>query len=168
MSTTMLKDGQPDYEPGVLRVAQSKTQTKAFYNRIAKFYDLLAERSEQSVREIGLQMLAATAGEKVLEIGFGTGHCLAELAKWVGATGKVYGIDISENMLALAHDLVQAEDLADRVELRNGHAEHLPYNAGSMDAVFMSFTLELSALYRALARSNSSTVPEPDRPVGVP
>ena len=36
-----------DYEPGVLRVLQSKRETKAFYDKIAKVYDLLAEHSER-------------------------------------------------------------------------------------------------------------------------
>ena len=36
-----------DYEPGVLRVFQTKGETKAFYNKIAKVYDLLSEHSEQ-------------------------------------------------------------------------------------------------------------------------
>ena len=58
----MTKSTSLDYEPGVLRVFQSKDETKAFYNKIAKVYDLLAEHSEQPMREIGLQMLAAQAG----------------------------------------------------------------------------------------------------------
>lgn len=33
-----------EYEPGVLRIFQSKDETKAYYNKIAKFYDLLADR----------------------------------------------------------------------------------------------------------------------------
>ncbi len=61
-------------QPGVLRVFQSKDHRKSFYNKIARFYDLLAERSEQPMREAGLQKLAVGAGELVLEIGFGTGH----------------------------------------------------------------------------------------------
>ena len=48
-----------DYEPGILRVLQSKSETKAFYNKIAHVYDLLAEHSERPMREAGLKMLAA-------------------------------------------------------------------------------------------------------------
>ena len=42
-----------DYEPGVLRVLQTKSETKAFYNKIAHVYDLLAEHSERPMREAG-------------------------------------------------------------------------------------------------------------------
>jgi hypothetical protein len=59
---TMAKETSLDYEPGVLRVFQSKDETKAFYNKIAKVYDLLAEHSEQPMREIGINMLAVQTG----------------------------------------------------------------------------------------------------------
>ena len=132
-----------DYEPGVLRVLQTKSETKAFYDKIAKVYDLLSEHSERPMREAGLRLLAAAPGEHVLEIGFGTGHILAELANAVGPTGRVFGIDISENMLAHARDLLSGKGLLDRVSLDCGDAESLPYGDDSMDGIFMCFTLEL-------------------------
>jgi demethylmenaquinone methyltransferase/2-methoxy-6-polyprenyl-1,4-benzoquinol methylase len=132
-----------DYEPGVLRVLQSKSETKAFYNKIAKVYDLLSEHSERPMREAGLRLLAAAPGEHVLEIGFGTGHILAELADAVGPTGRVFGIDISENMLAHAKDVLSNKGLTDRVSLDCGDAENLPYGDDSMDGIFMCFTLRV-------------------------
>jgi len=78
-----------EYEPDILRVLQSKEETQAYYNKIARFYDALAERTEQPMRESGLRKLAARAGEHILEIGFGTGHCLAEIARAVGPNGSV-------------------------------------------------------------------------------
>ena len=87
---------QEKYQPGVARVLQPKHETKAFYDKIAKGYDLLAERSEAPVRRVGLEQLSAQPGEKILEIGFGTGHSLVELARSVGPNGKVLGIDLSQ------------------------------------------------------------------------
>lgn len=127
----------------ILRVFQSKSQTKAFYNKICRFYDLLSDRSEAPMRKAGLAMLKASSGEKVLEIGFGTGHCLAELAKAVGSTGIVYGIDLSNGMLKLAQQQLKKAGLAQRVKLRCGDASSLPYPDSRLDAIFMSFTLEL-------------------------
>ena len=132
-----------DFEPGVLRVFQSKAETKAFYNKIAKVYDLLSEQSEQPMREKGLAQLAAQPSEQILEIGFGTGHCLVDLARAVGAEGKVFGIDLSEEMLARSQELLEREGLADRVELTCGDALSLPYNDNSLDGIFTSFTFEL-------------------------
>ncbi len=130
-------------EPDVLRIFQSKEETKAYYDKIASVYDLLAERSEQPMREKGLQKLAAKPGERILEVGFGTGHCLVELARAVGPDGKVFGVDLSGEMVRLAGELVEREGVADRVELTNGDGAHLPYEENSLDGVFTSFTLEL-------------------------
>lgn len=127
----------------VLRVLQSKDETRAFYDKISSVYDVLAEHSEGPVRQMGLDKLALRPGEAALEIGFGTGHCLVQLAKAVGPEGKVFGIDLSEGMRAQALARLQTKDLMDRVELSCCDAIHLPYTNDSMDAVFMSFTLEL-------------------------
>jgi demethylmenaquinone methyltransferase/2-methoxy-6-polyprenyl-1,4-benzoquinol methylase len=131
------------HQPGVLRVLQSREETKAFYDKIAGVNDLLAEHSEQPVRQAGLKMLAAKSGEQILEIGFGTGHSLVALAEAVGPAGRVFGVDLSEKMLEHAQTLVRKQALEDRVELCCADALHLPYPDASMDGVFMSFTLEL-------------------------
>ena len=86
----------------VLRVFQSKDQTRAFYNKISRVYDLLSERSESPMRKAGLELLRARAGESVLEIGFGTGHSLVALAKAIGPKGTAFGLDLSDKMLQRA------------------------------------------------------------------
>lgn len=136
-------DGPQQHQGGLLRVLQSKDETRAFYDKISGVYDLLAEHSEGPVRQTGLDKLALMVGERVLEIGYGTGHCLVQLAEAVGSEGKVFGIDLSEGMRTKARERVEKEHLIERVELSCGDATHLPYPDGSMDAVFMSFTLEL-------------------------
>jgi len=132
-----------DYEPDVLRIFQSKAETKAYYNKIARFYDLLAEHAEQPMRQKGLEMLAARPGEQILEIGFGTGHCLVELAQAVGPGGRVYGIDISEEMIKRSRKLLEKTDLTARVDMMCGDAENLPQPDNALDGIFTSFTLEL-------------------------
>jgi ubiquinone/menaquinone biosynthesis C-methylase UbiE len=139
----MTTNSSTPYEPGVLRVLQSKEETRHYYNKIAKVYDLLSEDAEKPMREAGIKKLAAKPGESILEIGFGTGHCLVEIARAVGPNGKVLGIDISDQMLALAQELLAKEGLADRAELKCGDAEQLPFQTNSLDGIFFSFTLEL-------------------------
>jgi demethylmenaquinone methyltransferase/2-methoxy-6-polyprenyl-1,4-benzoquinol methylase len=136
-------DDKAYHQPGVLRVLQTKDETKAFYNKIAGVYDLLAERSEQPVREAGFKMLNPRAGEKMLEIGFGTGHTLIELADAVGPSGRVFGIDLSEKMLEVSRKQVHEKGLDDRLELACGDALQMPYASDAMDGVFTAFTLEL-------------------------
>ncbi|MDX1387612.1 MAG: methyltransferase domain-containing protein [Acidobacteriota bacterium] len=130
-------------QPGVLRVFQTRAQTKAFYNKISKVYDLLAEHSEAPIRQKGIDMLGAVEGETVLEIGCGTGHCVEALARAVGPGGHVHAVDLSEGMLEQTHKLLAEKGLSDRVLLECADAEKLPFVDDTMDAVFMSFTLEL-------------------------
>jgi demethylmenaquinone methyltransferase/2-methoxy-6-polyprenyl-1,4-benzoquinol methylase len=137
------KSEQTGRQPEVLRVLQTKGETKAFYDKISKVYDLLADQSEEPIRRAGLEKLNARPEENVLEIGCGTGHCLVALAQAVGAAGKVYGIDLSDEMLKIARENLEKEGLVDRVELICEDAGKLPYAAETLDAIFMSFTLEL-------------------------
>jgi ubiquinone/menaquinone biosynthesis C-methylase UbiE len=131
-----------DHAP-ILRVFQSKDQTRAFYNKISSVYDLLSERSEAPMRKAGLDLLKTILGESVLEIGFGTGHSLMSLANAVGPKGKVFGLDLSDKMAKVARENLAKAGLLERAKLRCGDATQLPYAPESLDAVFMSFTLEL-------------------------
>jgi demethylmenaquinone methyltransferase/2-methoxy-6-polyprenyl-1,4-benzoquinol methylase len=130
-------------QPGVLRVLTSKAQTRAFYDKISRVYDLLAEHSEAPVRRIGLTILDVGKGERILEIGSGTGRCLAALTAAVGPGGAVHGIDLSEGMLRKARERLRREPPPGVLELACGDAAHLPYASDTFDAIFTSFTLEL-------------------------
>ena len=126
----------------VLRVHRTREQAKRFYDRISRFYDFFAF-PEGKYRDRALKLLNIRTRETVLEIGFGTGHSLIEMAKMVGDEGKVYGIDISPGMLRVTKRRLQKAGLLSRVELYCGDAMSLPYENEKFDAVFMSFTLEL-------------------------
>jgi demethylmenaquinone methyltransferase/2-methoxy-6-polyprenyl-1,4-benzoquinol methylase len=131
-------------DASVSRVNRSKEAARQSYNRLSRWYDLIAGSTEKKYRDWGLQKLAAQPGEKILEIGFGTGQCLAVLANSVGSTGRVIGLDISEGMLSITRERLQRAGLHDRVDLHLGDATRLDFiETGSLDGVFMSFTLEL-------------------------
>ena len=55
----------------------------------------------------------------------------------------MYGLDLSERMLDVAQENLHKAGLAERVELSCGDAVQLSYPPDSLDALFMSFTLEL-------------------------
>ena len=130
-------------ETRISRVKRSKEEAKASYNMMSKWYDLLAGLAEKKYKEVGLQKLATREGEIVLEIGFGTGHCILALARSVGQSGKVCGIDISDGMFNVTRTRVRKAGLSGRVELKCDDAAELAYESDFFDAIFMSFTLEL-------------------------
>lgn len=135
--------GQPDAQSSIQRVLQTRAETRAFYNKMSRVYDLLAERSEAPLRAKGLEMLAVRPGETVLEIGFGTGHCLADLSVSAGREGRVVGVDLSEGMARRTQRHLARSGLAGSTLVTCGDALELPLPTGGFDAVVSSFTLEL-------------------------
>ena len=119
---------------------------RTFYDRISRFYDDIADAGEHAAREAGEDTLAVQPGERVLEIGFGTGNSLVSFAESVGESGSVDGLDISEGMRDVALEKLQRADVTNRVQLTIGDARELPYDSATFDAVFTSFTLELFPL----------------------
>ena len=129
--------------PEISRVLRSRREAKATYDRLSRWYDLLEGWSETKSKNEGLRRLDVAAGERILEVGFGTGHGLVALARQVNQSGKVYGLDISAGMLGVARQRVEKRGLMDRVDLLIGDAEAMPIAEDSFDALFMSFVLEL-------------------------
>ena len=127
----------------ILPVTRTKEEAKRSYDRISRYYDYLTGAFERKYAEMALERLSVSEGETVLEIGFGTGHCLKRIAESVGPKGKVYGIDISTGMMEISKERLEKAGLEDRVKLFCGDAANLPFDDSTFDAVFMSFTLEL-------------------------
>lgn len=113
------------------------------YDRLSRWYDCISGRQERCCASAGLHRLEMQAGEKVLEIGVGTGHAIVQMAQLVGEDGDVHGVDISSGMLRMARKRIQKAMLTHRVRLYLGDAERLPFENEQFNAVFMSFTLEL-------------------------
>ena len=90
----------------------------------------------------GLQMLQIQPGEHVLEIGCGTGESLPVLNSCVDSMGRIFGLDLSAGMLGIAKNKVKRLSLSN-VDFLQGDGLHLPFPDKSLDAIFMSFTLEL-------------------------
>jgi ubiquinone/menaquinone biosynthesis C-methylase UbiE len=135
--------GGTGWMAGVAPVQRPVTQARATYDRVAGVYDLAENPFERRARKRGLRLLDARPGERVLEIGPGTGHALAALARNVGPAGQLMGVDLSARMLSRSRRRAARATYAGRVGLIQGDAHRLPVRASVFDAVFMSFVLEL-------------------------
>jgi SAM-dependent methyltransferase len=83
-------------------------------------------------------------GERVLDLGSGGGIDVLLSAKRVGPTGRVFGLDMTDEMLALAQRNI-AEAGATNVELLRGHIEDIPLPANSVDVVISNCVVNLAA-----------------------
>ena len=117
--------------------------TQSHYDRLSRWYDLLTAWGERPAHTAGLSLLNARQGETILEVGFGTGQAVLELANSVGDSGKVFGVDLSWGMVARAWSKIGSAGQSGRIMLAQGDAIGLPFRTEVFDAIFMSFTLEL-------------------------
>lgn len=127
---------------GIRRVLRSHQEAREAYDRLSRWYDWLEGKWEETPRHLGVEMLGLEVGEHVLEVGFGTGHGLVELAGLVGSKGRVYGLDLSLGMVRETRRRLRKESV-DNVQLLSGDTLQIPLADDSVDAVFLSFTLEL-------------------------
>jgi SAM-dependent methyltransferase/thioredoxin reductase len=83
-------------------------------------------------------------GEVVLDLGSGGGIDVFLSARRVGATGKAYGLDMTDEMLALAREN-QRRAGVDNVEFLKGEIEHIPLPANAVDVIISNCVINLSA-----------------------
>ena len=84
------------------------------------------------------------AGEVVLDLGSGGGIDVLLSAKRVGPTGRAYGLDMTDEMLALAREN-QRQAGATNVEFLKGEIEHIPLPDASVDVIISNCVINLSA-----------------------
>ena len=83
-------------------------------------------------------------GETVLDLGSGGGIDVLLSARRVGPTGKAYGLDMTDEMLALANENKRKAG-AENVEFLRGEIEHIPLPDNSVDVVISNCVINLSS-----------------------
>jgi arsenite methyltransferase len=84
------------------------------------------------------------AGEVVLDLGSGGGIDVLLSARRVGPTGKAYGLDMTDEMLALAHENQRKAGVGN-VEFLKGEIENIPLPDNSVDVIISNCVINLSA-----------------------
>jgi SAM-dependent methyltransferase len=96
-------------------------------------------------------LLALEAGQTVLDLGSGGGIDVLLSARRVGPDGKVYGLDMTDEMLALARQN-QRKAGATNVEFLKGTIEEIPLPANSVDVIISNCVINLSSDKDAVLR----------------
>lgn len=103
-----------------------------------------------------LAFAGVEAGQTVLDLGSGAGLDLLIAAEKVGPTGRVIGVDMTDDMIAAARRNAEEAGFAEIIEVRKGHIEQLPVDDGSVDWVISNCVINLSpdkpAVFRELHR----------------
>jgi len=129
------------------------------WNQISHLYGREIDRRFSPVVEGVINRASLRSGERVLDLGTGTGAVAVRAAVAVGAEGRVVGIDISQEMLTQARQTTATLDLQN-VDFTEGRAEAIPAEAATFDVVLASLSL-MYVIDRAAAAREISRVLRP-------
>jgi|SRR5215213_4388814 len=139
--------------PELIEDAKKKATTT--YNAASDFYDHPANTFWGRYGRRTVERLRLAAGERVLDVCCGSGASAIPAAETVGPTGSVDGVDLAENLLALARSKAKERGLTN-IEFRSGDMTQLPFDEGSFDVVVCVFGIffvpDMEAALRELKR----------------
>lgn len=110
------------------------------WNRISDIYLREIDRRFAPVVEALIGRAALRTGEQVLDLGTGTGAVAKRAAAIVGASGHVFGVDISREMLGLARHSAASLGLRN-LEFLEGRAEAIPAEDSAVDVVLACLSM---------------------------
>jgi demethylmenaquinone methyltransferase/2-methoxy-6-polyprenyl-1,4-benzoquinol methylase len=123
------------------------------YDRIAgfiAFFDWLLFVPAK-FRKRAASLTALNKGDRVLEIGCGTGRNLSFLSEAVGPTGQVYGVDLSEGMLAKAREACASQGLSNVTLIQADACEYIAPHR--LDGVMFGLSYNTMPNHRAVLRN---------------
>jgi demethylmenaquinone methyltransferase/2-methoxy-6-polyprenyl-1,4-benzoquinol methylase len=104
-----------------------------------RYAGLLSFGQDPRWRRFLVSRVAVGPGDRVLDVATGTAAVAIELARRTACA--VVGVDQSAEMLSAGHERVRRAGVEDRVELREGRAESLPFPDASFDGVTVTYLL---------------------------
>ncbi|HET6568085.1 MAG TPA: bifunctional demethylmenaquinone methyltransferase/2-methoxy-6-polyprenyl-1,4-benzoquinol methylase UbiE [Rhodothermales bacterium] len=127
--------------PPVGEAQGKREKVEAMFDAIAPRYDLLNRvlslGIDQSWRKKAVALLQEDHPERILDVATGTADLAIEAVRL--DPKSVVGVDISEEMLKVGREKVQQRGLSDRITLRQGDSERLPFSDAQFDAVLVAF-----------------------------
>lgn len=154
-----------------------KQQVEAMFDSIAPAYDKLNDIMSFGIarrwRSRTVKAVARTNPRNILDLATGTGDLAIAMARRIPAA-KLTGTDLSQQMLALAANKIEAKGFSQTITLVRAEAEELPFADGQFDAVTAAFGVRnfhdldagLREMHRVLGRGGRIFVLEFSTPRG--
>jgi demethylmenaquinone methyltransferase / 2-methoxy-6-polyprenyl-1,4-benzoquinol methylase len=158
--------------------ASKKEQVAEMFNNVAPQYDFLNQLLSMGIhkgwRKKSIQLLKDKKPKTILDIATGTADFAIEAMKL--NPDKVVGVDISEGMLKLGVEKINKLGLQNKIELKLGDSENLPFSDNSFDAITVGFGVRnfenlekgISDIYRVLNKDGMLVILEFSKPQHFP
>ena len=119
-----------------------KVQVRNMFNNIAPTYDrlnhILSVNIDRLWRRRVVRLVQKMKPQQILDVATGTGDLAIAMAQKIEGC-RILGVDLSEQMLAVAREKVAACGLSETIALAVGDAEHLEVADGSVDVATVAF-----------------------------
>lgn len=119
-----------------------KEQVRDMFDNIAPTYDrlnhILSINIDRLWRRRVVRIVRRLHPGHILDVATGTGDLAIAMARKI-TDCKIHGVDLSEQMLAIAREKVAARGMSERISLSVGDAEHLDVADGSVDVATVAF-----------------------------
>lgn len=155
-------------------------EIRDIFDRIAPVYDQLNDwlslGQHRIWKEMTVKWSAAKPGDTCLDLCCGSGDLTFRLARRVGATGKVYGVDFSPKLLETAKERCQKNYPQRAIAWLEADVLNLPFDDNQFDAVTMGYGLRnvkdiprsLQEIYRVLKPGSKAAILDFHRPSDIP
>jgi len=155
-----------------------KEQVATMFNNIAPKYDFLNQLLSLGIhkgwRRKAVGLLKEVHPKTILDIATGTGDFAIEAMKL--NPDKVVGVDISEGMLKFGVEKINKLGLQNKIELKLGDSENLPFENNSFDAITVGFGVRnfenlekgINDIYRVLNNNGMVAILEFSKPKAFP
>lgn len=131
-------------QPIVEATHQTAEKIQTYYGWRASNYDAGTEFEVE--HHLEARRADIQAGQRVLEVACGTGRAAVDLARAVGATGRLDALDLTEAMLNQARAKIDQLGLSNRVHFKQGNARELPYPDATFDVLYNGYMFDLIPL----------------------
>lgn len=160
------------------QTTSKKEQVAAMFDNIAPKYDFLNQLLSLGIhkgwRKKAIGLLQVQKPKTILDIATGTADFAIEAMKLNPV--KVIGVDISEGMLKLGRDKINKLGLQDKIELKSGDSESLPFPDNNFDAITVGFGVRnfenlekgIADIHRVLNPNGMLVILEFSKPVHFP